>query len=99
MLHHDGNRWARQDFRWLGKQCYLSGDTASQEAARVCEIGAGEIGRSVAAVADRRVACDELVLNELCGMQTRNEDLHDDEARHETRKRLPSRPYSKRSHI
>jgi len=99
MLHHDSNRWVRRDCRWLGKQHSLSEDTATQEAAGVCEIGAGEIGRSVAAVADRRVACDELVLNELCGVQARNEDLHDDEARHETRKRLPSRPFSKRSHI
>jgi hypothetical protein len=49
-------------------------------------------------VADRRVVRDELLLNEVYGVQAGNKGLHGDEARHKPRKDLPSRPPSKRGH-
>jgi hypothetical protein len=80
----------------------VSGDTASQQATGVGEIGAGQIWSRIAAVADRRVVGDELLLNkgccQVCGVQTAHQALQGDEARHETRQGLPSRPCAKRSH-
>jgi hypothetical protein len=73
-------------------------DTASKEAAGVSEIGAGQNWSRVAPVADRSVVRDELLLNEVCGVQAGNEGLQGNEATHETRQGLPSRPSPKRGH-
>jgi hypothetical protein len=49
-------------------------------------------------MADRRVVRDELLLDEVCGVQAGSEGLQSDEARHKTRQSLPSRQFSKRGH-
>ena len=80
----------------------MPADAASQETTAIGEIGAGQIWSRVAAVADRRVVRDELLLDEgscgVCGVQAGNEGLHGDEARHQARQNPPSRPCAKRSH-
>jgi len=97
-LLRDGNFMARRDCHRLGGQLHVPGDIASQEATGVCEIGAGRIWRRVAAVADRRVIRDDLLLNQACSVQAGKQRLHGDKARHKTRKGPPSRPSSKRGH-
>jgi hypothetical protein len=98
LLLRDGNGYAGGNSRWLGKQRRVPGGAAPQEAARVCEIGAGQIWSRVAAMADRRVVRDELLLDEVCGVQAGSEGLQSDEARHKTHQSLPSRQFSKRGH-
>jgi hypothetical protein len=98
LLRRDGEGLARRDCRRLGGQRRVLGDTASQQATEIWDIRAGQIGRRVAAMADRRVVGDELLLNKVYCVHAGNEDLRGDKKRHEARQDPPSRPSSKRSH-